>query len=77
MNIERTWWFKGGVGVLTVLSAVALFYFAGRWPVGPSSISGWLVFFFCLVGLQRAYAGLFGVVSIIFMPVSPGGEKTR
>ena len=25
MNIERSWWFKVGVGVLTVISALALF----------------------------------------------------
>ncbi len=77
MNVERTWWFKGGVGALTAFSAITLFYYAGGWPFGPRSIPGWLVFFFCLIGLQRAYAGLFGVVSIIFMPVSPGVDQNR
>lgn len=77
MNVERTWWFTGSVGALTVLSAIGLFYYAGAWPFGPRSIPSLLVFFFCLVGLQRAYAGLFGVVSIIFMPVSEGIDQKR
>jgi len=49
MNIERTWWFKGGVGVLTVLSAVALFYFAA--VACRSKLDFRVVgLFFCLVG---------------------------
>lgn len=77
MNIERTWWFKSGVGALTVISAIALSYYAGKWPIGPRSIPGWLVFFFCLLGLQRAYAGLFGVAAIVFLPVSPSTDQKR
>jgi hypothetical protein len=77
VNIESKWWVKGGVVTLTLISAIALFYYAGQWPIGPRSIPGWLVYFFCLLGLQRAYAGLFGVVAIIFMPVSPGVDQKR
>jgi hypothetical protein len=77
MNIERKWWFRGAVGVFTMISSVALFYYAGQWPIGPRSISGWLVFFFCLLGLQRAYTGLFGVATIIFMPVALSPDQKR
>jgi len=77
MNIESTWWFKGGVVTLTLISAIGLFYYAGQWPIGPRSIPGSLVFFFCLLGLQRAYAGLFGVAAIIFMPASRGPDQKR
>jgi hypothetical protein len=75
MNIERTWWFKWGVWALTVISVNALMYYAGQWPPDSHAVSGWLVFFFCLLGLQRAYAGLFGVAAIIFMPASHGAGK--
>jgi hypothetical protein len=76
MNIERSWLFKVGVGGLTVISAIALFYSWGQWPIGLHSISGWLIFFFCLLGLQHMYAGLFGVTAIILAPASSGiGQK--
>jgi hypothetical protein len=76
MNIERSWWFKVGVGGLTVISAIALFYSSGQWPIGLHSISGWLILLFCLLGLQRMYAGLFGVTAIILAPASRGiGQK--
>ncbi len=71
MNIERQWWFKCGVGILTLISAIALFYYWGRWPIGLRSISGWLIFFFCLLGLQRVFTGIFGVVAITLMPAPP------
>ena len=77
MNIERTWWFKSAAGALTLISAIALFYYSGEWPRDSHSISGWLVFFFCLLGLQRAHAGFFGVAAIIFMPASHGADQKR
>jgi hypothetical protein len=46
MNIERTWWFKGGVGALTVISATALFYYWGQWPIGQRSICRMVDFLF-------------------------------
>jgi hypothetical protein len=76
MNIERTWWFRGVVGALTVISAIALFYCWGQWPIGLRSFSGWLIFF-CLVGLQRVYAGPFGVTTIIVRPSSQGTDQKR
>lgn len=50
-----TYWFKLGVGVVTLISATALLYYAGHWPIGTRSIAGWLVFFFCLLGPGRAW----------------------
>ena len=77
MNIERTWWFKGGVGALTLISAIALFHSWGEWPIGQRSFTGWLIFFFCLLGLERMYAGIFGSVAIILMPPSHGMNQKR
>jgi hypothetical protein len=77
VNIERTWWFKSGVGAFTLISAIALFYFQGQWPIGPRSFSGCLIFLFCLLGLGRMYAGLFGVVAIMLTPPSHGANQKR
>ena len=32
MNVERKWWFKGGVGALSLISAIGLFYYWGNGP---------------------------------------------
>jgi hypothetical protein len=77
MNIERTWWFRVGVPILTLASAFGLFYYAGSWPFGPRSIAGVLVFFFCLLGLQRLYEGLFGVAAIILIRKPPDANEKR
>ena len=77
MNVERKWWFKGGVGALSLISAIGLFYYWGQWPTGLRSISGWLIFLFCLLGLERAFAGLFGVAAIILTSASPGAGQKR
>lgn len=77
MNIERTWWFRSATLIVTFASAFGLSYYAGCWPFGPRSIAGWLVFFFCLLGLQRAYPGLFGVAAIILMRKPPGANEAR
>ena len=68
MNIERKWWFKAGVGALTFATAFGLFYLAGQWLFGGRSVCSVVIFFFCLVGLQRLYDGVFGVVAILVAP---------
>jgi hypothetical protein len=77
MDIERTWWFRGGVMLLTIVSAEALFFFAGMWPASPHSFSRWVAFFFCVAGLQRTYAGLFGMAAIIAAPQSDAEDPGR
>jgi hypothetical protein len=56
--------------LLTIVSAQALFVFAGMWPAGAHSFARWVAFFFCIAGLQRAYAGIFAVAAIIAAPQS-------
>ena len=64
-DIEKTGWFKGTVLALAFLTAFGLCNFAGLWPSGPRSISAAAIYFFSLLGLQRLYAGIFGVLVIM------------
>jgi hypothetical protein len=70
MNIEKRKWFKAGVGALTFATAFGLFYLEGQWPFGGRSVWSVIIFFFCLVGLQRLYDGIFGVVAILIAPAA-------
>jgi hypothetical protein len=72
MDIEKTGWFRAGVSALTIASAVGLFYWAGVWPFGSRSIAAGVIFFFCLVGLQRFFAGVLGIAAIYLTPGLPG-----
>ena len=71
MNIERTWWFKTGVSALTFATGYGLFYVAGMVPFAGRSLWSALIFLFCLLGLQRLYAGVFGIVGILVAPAAP------
>jgi hypothetical protein len=75
MNIERSKWFKAGMGALTFLTAFGLFYLAGQWPFGGRSVWSVIIFFFCLVGLQRLYDGIFGIVGILVTPAAPRSKQ--
>ena len=70
MNIERTWWFKWGVYAVSFGTALGLFYMAG-WSFGGHSLWATAILLFCLVGLQRFYAAVFGSVGILVAPVAP------
>jgi hypothetical protein len=61
-NVERTWWFRSGVGALTLLSAIVLFEFAG---FGIHSVFTALIAFLCLLGLERLYSGLLGLLLLL------------
>jgi len=71
LNIERKKWFKAGVGALTFASAYGLFYLAGQWPFGGRSLWSVVIFFFCLVGLQRLYDGIVGIVVFLVASSAP------
>ena len=55
----QSWWFRGSVGVLTLVSGIALFTVSG---LGIHSIASVLVAFLCLLGLERLFSGLLGIV---------------
>jgi hypothetical protein len=57
--IGQTWWFRGSVGVLTLLSGIGLFAAAG---LGIHSVVSALIAFLCLMGLERLYSGLLGLI---------------
>jgi hypothetical protein len=56
---EQTWWFRGSVGVLTLLSGIALFAAAG---LGIHSVLSALIAFLCLLGLERLFSGLLAMI---------------
>jgi uncharacterized membrane protein YczE len=55
-------WFRASVGVLTLVSGIALFTVSG---LGIHSIASVLVAFLCLLGLERLYSGLLGIVIVL------------
>jgi hypothetical protein len=57
--IEQKWWFRGTVGVLTLLSGIALFAAAG---LGIHTLLSALIAFLCLMGLERLFSGLLGMI---------------
>jgi hypothetical protein len=57
--IEQTWWFRGTVGVLTLLSGIALFAVAG---LGIHTFVSALIAFLCLLGLERLFSGLLALI---------------
>jgi hypothetical protein len=57
--IEQRGWFRGAVGVLTLLSGIALFAAAG---LGIHTFVSALIAFLCLMGLERLYSGLLGMI---------------
>jgi hypothetical protein len=59
---SQSWWFRGSVGVLTLLSGIALFTVSG---LGIHSLASVLVAFLCLLGLERLYSGLLGLVIVL------------
>jgi energy-converting hydrogenase Eha subunit B len=60
--IEQTWWFRGTVGVLTLLSGIALFAVAG---LGIHTFVSALIAFLCLLGLERLFSGLLAMILVL------------
>jgi len=58
----QSWWFRGSVGVLTLVSGIALFTVSG---LGIHSIASVLVAFLCLLGLERLFSGLLGIAIVL------------
>jgi hypothetical protein len=60
--IEQTGWFRGTVGVLTLLSGIALFAVAG---LGIHTFASALIAFLCLLGLERLFSGLLAMIVVL------------
>jgi hypothetical protein len=65
---EHTWWFRGTVGVLTLLSGIALFAAAG---LGIHNVLSALIAFLCLMGLERLFSGLLGMIVVLLRARRP------
>jgi hypothetical protein len=59
--VGQSRWFRGSVGVLTLLSGIALFSAAG---LGIHSVVSALIAFLCLMGLERLYSGVLGLIIV-------------
>jgi hypothetical protein len=57
--VEQKWWFRGTVGTLTLLSGIGLFAAAG---LGIQTFVSALIAFLCLMGLERLFSGLLGMI---------------
>jgi hypothetical protein len=58
----QSWWIRGSVGVLTLLSGIGLFAASG---LGIHSLASVLVAFLCLLGLERLYSGLLAIAIVL------------
>jgi hypothetical protein len=70
MNSKRKKWIKAGFAALTFATAYGLFYVADMWPSAGRSVWSVVIFFLCLIGLQRLFAGIFGIVAILVAPTA-------
>jgi uncharacterized membrane protein HdeD (DUF308 family) len=55
-------WFRFCVGVLTLISGIALFSVSG---LGIHSLASVVIAFLCLLGLERLYSGLLGLAMVL------------
>ena len=60
--IEQAWWFRATVGMLTLLSVIALFAVAG---LGIHTFVSALIAFLCLMGLERLFSGVLGMIVVL------------
>jgi hypothetical protein len=61
-SVELKWWFRGTVGVLTLLSGIALFAVAG---LAIHTFVSALIAFLCLMGLERLFSFLLGMIVVL------------
>jgi hypothetical protein len=66
--VEQTWWFRGTVGVLTLLCGIGLFAAAG---LGIHTVVSALIAFLCLMGLERLFSGLLGMIVLLIRSRRP------
>jgi uncharacterized membrane protein HdeD (DUF308 family) len=57
--VEQQWWFRAIVGLLTLLCGIGLFAAAN---LGIHNLVSALIAFLCLMGLERLFSGLLGMI---------------
>jgi uncharacterized membrane protein len=60
-EVVQAWWFRATVGVLTLLSGIALFAIAG---FKLHTLASLLIAFLCLMGLERLISGVLGLIVV-------------
>jgi hypothetical protein len=77
-RFEQKRWFKRTVSALAILSGLGLGKLAAIWPFGTNSVAAFFVLLFCLIGLNRFYTGLLGIVIELVRPRAVGnGQSTQ
>jgi uncharacterized membrane protein HdeD (DUF308 family) len=69
--VQQQTWFRGTVGVLTLLCGIALFSFAG---LGIHSLVTAVIAFLCLMGLERVLSALLGMVVVLLQARRTGSS---
>jgi hypothetical protein len=68
----QSWFYRGAVGVLTLISGIALFTLSG---LGIHSLASALLAFLCLLGLERLYSGLLGILLVFLQARAAKGSR--
>ncbi|HUL46254.1 MAG TPA: hypothetical protein VLV25_04085 [Steroidobacteraceae bacterium] len=68
MSFERSWWFRAVLLALTLATVWWLTALIGIWPYGARSISSWLIALLCLMGAERLYSVLLGILAAAILP---------
>jgi hypothetical protein len=73
MNSKQgpSWLYRGIIGALTLISGIALFTLSG---LGIHSLASALLAFLCLLGLERFYSGLLGVLLVFLRARAAKGD---
>jgi hypothetical protein len=72
-SFDRAWWFKTGSALLSVGTVIALFYASGFWSTANHPFTSWIIFCFALLGVERLYNGIVGILLILRTP-NPAGQ---
>ena len=74
MNSKQgpSWLYRGIIGALTLISGIALFTLSG---LGIRSLASALLAFLCLLGLERFYSGLLGVLLVFLRARAAKGDR--
>jgi|GEM_PF-2599102 hypothetical protein len=74
MNSKQgpSWLYRGIIGALTLISGIALFTLSG---LGIHSVASALLAFLCLLGLERFYSGLLGILLVFLRARAAKGDR--
>jgi hypothetical protein len=69
-SFDRAWWLKTGAALLSLGTAYALFYCSGFWASSGHPVASWIIFFFTLLGVERLYNSVVGIILLLRTPSS-------